>query len=70
MYKTFDEAKIAALDVIEKNYNGNKMGCVVSENKAKKNSRKNFFGFRFNSEDTNGEFVRNNDGSYSKFTAI
>lgn len=70
MYKTFEEAKTAALDVIEKVYNGNKMGCVVSEDKLNQNSRKTFFNFRFNSEDTNGKFVKNEDGSYSKLTRI
>lgn len=70
MYKSFEEAKAAALDVIESDYGGDKMGCCVTESKLSKNSRRTYFGFVFYSEDTNGLFVRLEDGSYSKRTAI
>lgn len=70
MYKSFEEAKEAALNVIDRIYGGSKMGCCVTESKCSKNSRRTHFGFVFNSEDTNGAFVRLEDGSYSMRTAI
>ena len=70
MYNNFEEAKEAALKVIEKLFNGEIRGCVVTENKLAKNSKKTFWGFRFYSEDTNGEFVRLSDGTYSRMYKI
>lgn len=70
MYKTFEEAKNAAIDVISKKNGGDKMGCCVSETKMSKCSKKTFFGFRFYSKDTNGLFVENDDGTYSRLTII
>lgn len=70
MYKTYEEAKEAALNVIDKIYRGNKMGCCVTETKNSKNGRKTYFGFMFYSEDSNGEFIANGDGSYSRFYSL
>lgn len=70
MYKTFEEAKAAALKVIEKHFDGDKRGCCVAESKLRATSRKTSFNFRFFTEDSGGKFVMNEDGSYSKFTAI
>lgn len=69
MYKNFEEAKAAALAVITK-YGWENKGCCVTESKLRKNSRKTYFNFRFYSEDSKGEFIMNEDGSYSKLTAI
>lgn len=54
MYETFEDAKNAALRVINQLYNGEKMNCVVVETKEKK---KTWFSFRFNDTDTLGKFV-------------
>ena len=70
MYNSFEEAKKAAINVINKNNAGAKMGCCVSETKMSKCSKKTFFGFRFYSEDTNGRFIMNYDGTYSRLTVI
>lgn len=70
MYKSFEEAKAAAVKVINNLYNGEKMGCCVTENKLKKNSRKTSWGFQFNSEDSKGKFIMNGDGSYSRLYAL
>lgn len=65
MYKSFDEAKEAALKVIAK-FGGDKMGCVVSETLARTGP---MFGFRFYSEDSHGEYVDIN-GELCKLTRI
>lgn len=73
MYKTFEEAKEAAIKAIEKhNYINpfNNAACVVTETKLSKNARKSTFGFRFNDSDTNGQFVKMADGTYCKATLI
>lgn len=70
MYKNYEEAKAAALNVIDKIYGGNKMGCCVTETKNSKNGRKTYFGFVFYREDSNGEFIENSDGSYSRFYSL
>lgn len=68
MYETFEEAREAAIEIINK-ANGAVRGCCVTENKLRKNS-KSTFGFRFYEKDSNGEFVKNEDGSYTRLTAI
>lgn len=70
MYKTLEEAKAAALKVIEEKMGGEKCGCCVTESKLTSRSRKTSFNFRFFSEDSGGKFLMNEDGSYSKLTAI
>lgn len=70
MHKTFEEAKYAAFDVINRLYSGNKMDCCITEDKRTKGSRKTSFGFRFHENDSNGEFIANADGTYSKLTKI
>lgn len=70
MYKTFEEAKAAAISVIEKLFNGEKMDCVVTESKLSKMARNVFYGFRFHDTDTHGEFVMLEDGTFQKRTAI
>jgi len=65
MYKSFDEAKEAALKVIAK-FGGDKMGCVVSETMTRTGP---IFGFRFYSEDSHGEYVDIN-GELCKLTII
>lgn len=70
MYNNFEEAKEAALKVINRSLNGEKNGCVVCERKLTKNARKTWWGFRFHDEDTNGEFVRLEDGTYSRMYKI
>lgn len=71
MYKTYDEAYAAAMDIIERWYDGKRYpGLCISENKRSKNARKTTFNIRFNSEDTNGEFIQNDDGSYTRLYAI
>lgn len=61
MYKSFEDAKKAALDVVERIYNGDKMDCVVVERRGMGCNR---FSFRFYSSDTEGKFVptRDRDG--------
>ena len=54
MYETFADAKNAAMRVINRLYNGEKMNCVVVETKGKK---KTWFNFRFHDTDTLGMFV-------------
>lgn len=66
MYKSFEEAKAAALDAINRIYDGEKMGCVVTENKKSAKSRKTWWGFRFNDSDSNGEFVVLEDGTLTR----
>ena len=68
MYKTFEEAKTAAIKAIEKH--GYTETCVVTESKRSKNARKTHFGFRFNDNDTNGKFVELEDGTFCKATLI
>lgn len=70
MYKSFEEAKEAAMDVINKRYDRNKMGCVITENKSSARARNVWFGFHFYDEDSNGKFLRLEDGTYCKKTAI
>ena len=70
MYKNFEEAKEAALNVINKRYNGDKMGCVITENKLSARARNVWFGFRFYDKDSHGKFLRLEDGTYCKMTAI
>lgn len=70
MYKTFEEAKESAIATINNKYNGNKMDCCITETKLSKNSRKTSFNFRFYENDSNGKFVTNGDGTYSKYTRI
>lgn len=55
MYKTFDDARRAALEVIERVYHGNKMCCVVTETKIP--GKPVFYGFRFHDTDTGGAFI-------------
>ena len=69
MYSTFKDAERAALDVIRRVYNGDKMGCVVTEYKSAA-GRRSRFGFRFHDDDTAGKFVRQPDGTYMKKTRI
>lgn len=66
MYKTFEDAKAAAISVITKKYNGEKNGCVITENKTSKRAHNCFFGFHFNDTDTNGSFVQMEDGTFQK----
>ena len=54
MYESFEDAKNAALRVIDRFYNGKKMNCVVVETKGKKRT---WFNFRFHDTDTLGKFV-------------
>lgn len=70
MYKNFDDAKSAALKTISNNYNGENHGCCITETKLSQKARKTFWGFRFNSKDSNGKFVPNGDGSYSRLYEI
>lgn len=70
MYKTFEEAKNAAINVINKKYDGCNNGCVVTESKKSIRSHTVFYGFRFNDTDTNGEFVKLEDGTFQKRIAI
>ena len=70
MYKNFEEAKEAALNVINRRYNGNKMGCVITEKKLSAGARKTWFGFHFYDKDSNGKFLRLEDGTYCKMTEI
>lgn len=65
MYKTFKEARAAALDVVERLYGGDKMGCVVAED-----GINGGFGFRFYEKDSGGEFVRLEHGELYRFTRI
>lgn len=68
MYKTFEEAKAAAINAIEKH--DYIVACVVTEIKTSERARKSTFGFRFNDSDTNGRFVKMADGTYCKATLI
>ncbi len=68
MYKTFEEAKAAAIKTIQNH--GYTVPCVVTENKRSRNARKSVFGFRFNDSDTDGNFVELPDGTYCKATLI
>ena len=43
MYKSFEEAKEAAMDVINKRYGGSKMECVITENKLSARARNVWF---------------------------
>lgn len=70
MYKSYEEAKAAALDVIERIYGGDKMDCVITESKLSKRARYISWGFRFHDTDSNGKFVENDDHSYSRKYAI
>lgn len=70
MYKTYEEAKAAALDIINRKYGGDKTGCVVTENKMSARSRSIWWGFHFYDADTNGEFIRREDGTYARNYAI
>ena len=70
MYKNFEDAKAAAMNVINSKYNGDKMGCVVTENKLSAKAKKTSWGFHFNGKDSNGEFIRCEDGTYSRMTKI
>lgn len=70
MYKTFEEAENAAINVINKKYDGNNNGCVVTENKKSIRSRSVSYGFRFNDIDTNGQFIKLEDGTFQKRTSI
>lgn len=70
MYKNYEEAKAAAMDVINRHFNGEKLGCVVTESKLKKNSRYTFWNFHFHDEDTNGQFIQNEDGTWSRMFRI
>lgn len=70
MYKNFEDAKAAAIKVISQNYNGEKHGCCITETKSSINARRTFWDFRFYSEDSNGNFVPNGDGSYSRLYKI
>lgn len=66
MYKSFKEARNAAIKAINNIYGGDKMGCVVTERKTRQKMR---FGFRFNEEDTHGEYV-NINGDFYRMTTI
>ena len=70
MYKNFEEAKAAALNVIERNYNGDKMHCVITETKPTPRTNRRIWGFHFNDTDTNGEFVKTENGAYERRYAI
>ena len=70
MYTNFEEARAAAMNVINKKYDGDKMGCVITENKSSAKARKTWYGFHFYDKDINGEFVQLEYGSYSRMTAI
>jgi len=70
MYKSYEEAKEAALDVIERIYGGEKMGCVITESKPSLRSRRVSWNFRFHDTDSNGEFLESSDHSYSRTYAI
>ena len=69
MYKTYEDAKRAALEVIGRIYQGGKMNCVVTERKLSEDDEV-WFGFRFYGDDTNGKFVRWPDGTYNRCTRI
>lgn len=70
MHKTFDDARKAALEVINRIYGGEKLGCCVSESKISKDSSKTFFNFVFHTDDSNGKFVALKDGSFARYTRI
>jgi hypothetical protein len=70
MYKTFEEAKAAAMNVINKKYDGFNNGCVVTESKKSIRSRTVSYGFHFNDTDTNGKFVELEDGTVQRRTEI
>lgn len=70
MYKTYEEAKKAAIETINELYPDNKMGCVITETKLTKRSRKTFFGFRFHDIGTDGKFIQNEYGEYVKKTEL
>ena len=67
MYETFTAAQNAALYVIKRYYEGNKMACVVVETKTRSGT---WFSFRFYETDTQGEFRRLPDGSQERRTRI
>ena len=67
MYKTFEGARKAALDVINKRYGGEKMGCVVTENRL---NGCVWFGFQFCGEDSRGEFKKLDDDTETRSTRI
>jgi hypothetical protein len=66
MYKTFEDAKNAALDVIAKNYGGRKMGCVVTEHLPVNGERS----FNFHFYDVSHGYIKNLDGSIDRQTLI
>ena len=68
MYKNFDEARNAAMKVIDRYYNGEKLGCCVIEYKTSKRG-KTSWGFIFHSEGTNGKWVAR-DGIIERRYAI
>lgn len=70
MFKSFEDAKEAAIKAIDSRYNGKKTGCVVTETKLSEFAQKVYYGFHFNDTDTNGEFVELFDGSFQKKVAI
>ena len=69
MSKTYVEARQQAIDVIASGH-GEVAGCVICEVKPSPRSRNRWFSFRFFDADTDGEFVRLEDGTYVRNFAL
>lgn len=70
MYKNFEEAKSAAINVIHNHYDGRNNGCVVTESKKSVRSHFVSYGFHFKDTGTNGRFVKLEDGTLQRKTPI